>query len=273
MYSFIVMATLGTSVEVPDFCFLSKSCSTSCNGCSTCSKRSGGFLSHFKGGHGCSRKGFGSHWKGMFCHRKTCNSTCSHCATSTCYGGTYTCANYTATHAVAYGVGAYTSWYGGACAGYYPHWFGACFGGNGCAGSLWGNEASCAVPVIIIENSEEKKDKDKGPEKMPPATSKKSNDNLTFVSKPNYARLIVHVPADAIFYMDGHKMKSKGTRRTFRTPELETGKEFFYNLKVEVFQQGKLQSKTRRVQIKAGDELTIHFEKLDRKTTVAIATK
>lgn len=108
---------------------------------------------------------------------------------------------------------------------------------------------------------------------MPPATSKKSNDNLTFVSKPNYARLIVHVPADAIFYMDGHKMKSKGTRRTFRTPELETGKEFFYNLKVEVFQQGKLQSKTRRVQIKAGDELTIHFEKLDRKTTVAIATK
>ena len=76
---------------------------------------------------------------------------------------------------------------------------------------------------------------------------------------PNRAKLLVEVPAEAKLFIDDQPIAMKATTKTFNTPELERGQSYYYILKVEVTRDGVAHSETRRVVIRAGDEVSARF--------------
>jgi uncharacterized protein (TIGR03000 family) len=73
------------------------------------------------------------------------------------------------------------------------------------------------------------------------------------------AKLIVEVPVDAKLYIDDQPMKTTSTRRVFSTPALEPGQAYYYVVRVEVMRDGKPQSDTRRVIVRAGEVAQADF--------------
>ncbi len=71
------------------------------------------------------------------------------------------------------------------------------------------------------------------------------------------AMLIVNLPADASLTIDGAPTQTPGARRVFVTPSLPQGKEFTYELKARVMKDGKEQTKTEKVKVKAGQETPV----------------
>jgi uncharacterized protein (TIGR03000 family) len=88
---------------------------------------------------------------------------------------------------------------------------------------------------------------------------------------PAKAKLIVELPADAKLYIDDQLMKSTTAVRQFNTPELQPGQTYYYMVRVEVPGDGTPQSVTRRVLVRAGEEVTADFK--DVKAPVATVKK
>jgi uncharacterized protein (TIGR03000 family) len=97
-------------------------------------------------------------------------------------------------------------------------------------------------------------------------TDKKENKDEASL---NRAKLIVEVPADAKLYIDDQPMKTTSARRVFSTPGLEPGQAYYYMVRVEVVRDGKVQSDTRRVIVRAGEEARADFNRLEPTPTVA----
>jgi uncharacterized protein (TIGR03000 family) len=74
------------------------------------------------------------------------------------------------------------------------------------------------------------------------------------------ATIQVSLPADAKLTIDDAATTSTSANRTFATPTLETGKEFFYTLTAEVVRDGKTYTATRRVAVKAGELTNVNIE-------------
>jgi uncharacterized protein (TIGR03000 family) len=75
------------------------------------------------------------------------------------------------------------------------------------------------------------------------------------------ATLMVNLPADATLTIDDEATASTSGNRVFVTPPLETGKEFHYTLKAKIVRDGRVQTTTQQVAVRAGEvsrvELTI----------------
>jgi len=67
-----------------------------------------------------------------------------------------------------------------------------------------------------------------------------------------YARITVHVPADAKVYADGRPSTQTGPVRTFETPALAAGRDYNYTLTVETVVDGEVRQASRRVTVRAG---------------------
>jgi uncharacterized protein (TIGR03000 family) len=92
------------------------------------------------------------------------------------------------------------------------------------------------------------KPKDEGPERAP---------------KPkDEARLIIHLPADAKLYIHDQPMDSAGARRSFLTPPLKAGETYYYLLRADITREGKVQSETKRILVRAGDTVQASFPDL-----------
>jgi uncharacterized protein (TIGR03000 family) len=85
------------------------------------------------------------------------------------------------------------------------------------------------------------------------------------------ARVIVDLPADAKLFVDDQQMKSTSSRRNFHTPELERGLRYFYDVRVEFLRDGKTVTETRRVVLKAGQEVAVSFSNLAEASTLTAA--
>ena len=83
--------------------------------------------------------------------------------------------------------------------------------------------------------------------------------------------MIVDVPADAKLYIDDHAMKTPSEHRAYQTPDLEPGQTYYYEVRVEVERDGKLLSETRRVLLRAGQE--VHADFSDVTTTATAKAK
>jgi uncharacterized protein (TIGR03000 family) len=66
--------------------------------------------------------------------------------------------------------------------------------------------------------------------------------------------VIVSLPADAKLFIDGEETTSTSAVRTFVTPTLDAGEDYFYNLKAEINRDGKTFIVTQRVTVRAGEE-------------------
>ncbi len=76
------------------------------------------------------------------------------------------------------------------------------------------------------------------------------------------AKVTVRLPEDARLYVDGVLCPLTSAVRTFETPKLEAGRQYFYTVKAEVMRDGKAESESRRVVVEAGKETTVEFKDL-----------
>jgi uncharacterized protein (TIGR03000 family) len=94
-----------------------------------------------------------------------------------------------------------------------------------------------------------------GPERAPKPkdADKKSADE---------ARLIIHLPADAKLYIHDQPMETVGARRSFLTPPLKAGETYSYLLRADITREGKVQSETKRILVRAGETVQASFADL-----------
>jgi uncharacterized protein (TIGR03000 family) len=76
------------------------------------------------------------------------------------------------------------------------------------------------------------------------------------------ARLVVELPADAKLFVDDQLMKTSSARRIFNTPALQVGQTYYYILRAEVEIDGKPVAETKRVLVRAGEEVKANFAEL-----------
>jgi uncharacterized protein (TIGR03000 family) len=75
------------------------------------------------------------------------------------------------------------------------------------------------------------------------------------------ATLVVNLPANATLLIDDYQTKSTSANRVFRTPALETGKDFHYTLTAQVpTADGKMETITKDVTVRAGESTSISIE-------------
>jgi uncharacterized protein (TIGR03000 family) len=148
-----------------------------------------------------------------------------------CCGGYSGCCGYSSCHGYSRCHGCYSGCsYSGCCGG----WYG---GMSGCCGGY-------AMPVMKAKTpamekpKEEMKDKDKEQ-----------------VSAP--ATIQVSLPADAKLTIDGAATSSTSSQRSFQSPALEPGKDYYYTLKAEVVRDGKTLTATARVSVRPGAEARV----------------
>jgi uncharacterized protein (TIGR03000 family) len=146
-----------------------------------------------------------------------------------CWGGGYS--SYSGCHGCS-GYGGYNGCYG--CWGCY-----GCYGYSGYSGYAPMYGPGPVMPTAPAELG----------------TPKKTGTSLS----PDRAKLQVELPANAKLFIDDQPIKMTGTAKTFNTPALERGQSYYYILKVEVALDGVTHSETRRVVIRAGDEVSARF--------------
>jgi len=73
------------------------------------------------------------------------------------------------------------------------------------------------------------------------------------------ATIVVSLPANATLKVDGNATTSTSARRTFVTPALEGGVEYFYVLTAEVVIDGQRLVQTQNVVVRAGQTSEVPF--------------
>jgi uncharacterized protein (TIGR03000 family) len=73
-------------------------------------------------------------------------------------------------------------------------------------------------------------------------------------------KLYVTLPADAKLTIDGEPTTSTSESRLFVTPSLTPGKTFYYELKATVVRDGKTETVTKQVAVRAGADTRVNIE-------------
>jgi len=74
------------------------------------------------------------------------------------------------------------------------------------------------------------------------------------------AAMLVELPADATLTVDGVATTSTSASRLLVTPPLEAGKTFHYTLTAQVVRDGNVQTVTRQVAVRAGEETHVTLD-------------
>src|SRR5262249_43377877 len=99
-------------------------------------------------------------------------------------------------------------------------------------------------------------------EKLPPP------DKKTATSAP--AKLLVELPAEGKLFVDGQRIRTTSERQEFNTPALEKGSTYYYEMRVESGRDGKSMSESKRILVKAGEQVRATFSE---ESIVAAASK
>lgn len=76
------------------------------------------------------------------------------------------------------------------------------------------------------------------------------------------ATVTVRLPAKARLLIDGKATPMTSSVRTFETPKLSLGKQYYYMLTAEVERDGETLSQSRRVIVQAGKKVSVSFDQL-----------
>jgi uncharacterized protein (TIGR03000 family) len=249
MYSVVLLAALTAGESTPNWLFHK-------HGCHGCYGGFGGYGCW--GCHGCYG-GWGCHggYGGWGCHGGYGGWGCHGCYGGWGCHGCYGCDG---------GYGAcYGGWDGYGHGPSYAGCWGAGYACYGCCGG-YGTVDHGGVPLGIAPGmpaapagesigKPKVEDKDKG---------KGKGTDEGEVSAKERARVIVELPSNAALYIDDRPIENTATRRTFKTPALEKGQAYFYEVRAEVMVDGKPVSETRRVIVRAGETVKADFRPLAR---------
>jgi uncharacterized protein (TIGR03000 family) len=83
---------------------------------------------------------------------------------------------------------------------------------------------------------------------------------LTRNSGQGQAIVIVDLPADAKLTINGWKSANTNSTRRFRSPPLESGKAYTYDLRAEVVRDGQTMVQTRQIVVFGGRETRVPFD-------------
>jgi uncharacterized protein (TIGR03000 family) len=164
----------------------------------------------------------------------------------------------------------YSGYFGGGYGGYYGGYYGyaGCFG---CYGNCWGcyggyagyYGCACAAPAAAPAPGGGGGDSATTP--MSEAEKAAVRELLQKLREGGRdiqaqrgsapARVTVNAPAGARIYVDGVRT----AERSFNTPALQPGREYYYDLRVEMVRNGRAQSQARRVTVAAGRQVTVDF--------------
>ncbi len=205
-----------------------------------------------------------------------------------CHGG-HGCGNYGAAYGGCYG-GCYGGWeslapihtpagcWGMPYSGYGPSWPGyACAGGcggyqsaaYGVPSQMIANPAPEMAPLPTRDPELTDKPKEKAKDKTKEKAKNPVDDDDNQVSASNRARVIVSLPANGKLFVDNTPIRNAAEIKTFRTPELSKGQQYFYEMRAEVLVDGKVVTQTRRVTLTAGDLIRADFSTLGKSSDVA----
>jgi len=82
---------------------------------------------------------------------------------------------------------------------------------------------------------------------------------------------VVHLPAEANLYVDGQKANLTSKTRTFVTPELQQGQDYYYTIKAEVRRDGVTREQSQRVFVRAGTVAQVNLDPLNPVDAVTTA--
>jgi uncharacterized protein (TIGR03000 family) len=198
-------------------------------------------------------------WWGSHHHAGPVSSNCYGC-----YGGSY-----------------YGSW---GCYGYGGYGGGHCGGGFGCYGGGWGYGGGldygcfgchgcygCAGVFGGCVGYNPYGPSPTSPEQIPPPKVEEKKGAGMGAVTPDRAKVVVQLPADAKLYVDDQPVKA-ADRQTFSTPRLERGQTYYYDVRAEVVRDGKTVVESKRVLVRAGQEVSVTFPKLEPRTVDVAAT-
>ncbi|MFO0876784.1 MAG: TIGR03000 domain-containing protein [Gemmataceae bacterium] len=197
-----------------------------------------------------------------------------------CYGPCYG-ACYTGYQGPIHAHGGWGMPYGGYWSGY------ACWGGcGGYASPAYG----MPLPPVMLPSTysapdtktdtkdkprpgiKDKTDDDDPDEKSMKKKDKDKDDDLDPEKSQVRARVTFELPADAQLFVDDVKIDNIGERKSFRTPPLKKGEQYFYELRAEVVRDGKKIVENRKITITAGQDIKADFRLMRDNTGVANAT-
>jgi uncharacterized protein (TIGR03000 family) len=78
------------------------------------------------------------------------------------------------------------------------------------------------------------------------------------------ASLVLDVPSDAKVYFQEQPTTSTGTRRSFRSPALESGKTYVYTIRVDLERDGRVVSNTQKARVRAGSRIELAFDEAEQ---------
>jgi uncharacterized protein (TIGR03000 family) len=176
------------------------------------------------------------------CHG--CYSSCHGCYSSChgCWSSCYGCCGYSS----CYGCCGYSSCHGcwSSCHGcrsyYYPVYYGCCSSCYGCCGGCCGGVV--VVPSVIYPVAS-----------APPAV---------VAPKVTQASVTIQVAEGATLSVDGKTVVMTAPSQTFVTPELDTKRTYFYDMKATAKKDGKELSTSKKVAVRAGEKITVDLRDL-----------
>jgi len=85
-----------------------------------------------------------------------------------------------------------------------------------------------------------------------------SSDTLVSTTQ-RAAQITVRLPADARLYVDNVFCPLTSSTRSFPTPPLQPGRDFYYTLRAEVTRNGETLVRSQRVTVGAGRQVNVEF--------------
>lgn len=146
--------------------------------------------------------------------------------------------------------------------------YGGCYGSSIPSGTIIHGSSSYypSTPTIISEtpattgtpivSPPADKEKPKEMDKEKPKTDKPMTGNAAA------AHLALTLPADAKLFVDGQLIAGQGEKRQFHTPELAAGQAYYYEFQAEFEFNGKKETESKRIVVRAGESLSESFPKL-----------
>lgn len=86
-----------------------------------------------------------------------------------------------------------------------------------------------------------------------------SSPNDTNAAKTARSRVTVYLPEDAKLYVNGSLCPLTSGKRSFVTPSLDSGKRYYYTLRVDHEESGRTNSHNRKVVLFAGQNVEVHM--------------
>jgi len=92
-------------------------------------------------------------------------------------------------------------------------------------------------------------------------------------SQSNSAALTIKLPPDAKLYVDNVACPLTSDTRSFATPKLQTGQQYYYVLRADVVRNGETMTQSQKVLLTAGQQVTVEFPSASFTATSATAQR